>query len=175
MDIENVTIAARAVAEARRSSEAAAAALLVAKEHDAKIGARLDSLSEQKGVISARRESGDRRPDDGSVLALIAIDSEDLRALRLDAEAMVSSATDRAASANAVEAASVDGLRRAEDQAEQDALLAHAGKLDALLLETVARLKDVSRRLGDHGRPKYGPSKELALALRKLQAERLEL
>jgi len=69
----------------------------------------------------------------------------------------------------------VDGLRRAEDQAEQDALLAHAGKLDALLLKTVARLKDVSKRLDDNGHPKYGPSKELALAHRELQAERLEL
>jgi hypothetical protein len=53
--------------------------------------------------------------------------------------------------------------------------LAHAATLDTLMLDTVCKLNDLAKRLGDHGTPKWGPSKGLVLELRKLSAARHEL
>jgi hypothetical protein len=170
-----ITVATRHVAEAQQTSEACANALATAKKHQDKISSRVNELAEQRAGVVARRQTGDTQESDGSTLALIAADSEGLSALAVEAERIVGAALDRVNAARTLLLAAEAGLRRAQDHAEQDALLVHASKLDVLMLQTVCKLNDVSKRLGDQGTPKWGPSQGLALELRKLQALRREL
>lgn len=162
--------AARALAEATARREAASLALAGAEGHLGRVQRRIEVLEGEQAAIVARRACGEHAADDAERLAIIAADLEGLAGIRAEAEAAVTAARARHEAEQAAEAAARHLLERAEDKAAEERLVAHARRLDGLLVETLAQLAEIGQRLGRNGRPAWGPSSELWHALRRVQA-----
>jgi len=169
-----VVNAAHALAVARAHGERAAEDFAATVERRDLVQERIDALTRGRQRIIVRRQAGDHHPDDGATLALIAADLEGLAPMLVDAEAIASGANDRCATAQAAVRIAEQTLEGIEAFEAETSLIAHAIRLDQLLLETVRRFNAVRQRIGS-GTPKWGPSPALALELRKLQAARREL
>jgi len=167
----DVASAARAVAEAAAAIEESRPPLDAATAHRDKIAARLDALELERQEIIRRRASGDEHADDAGRLALIAADTEGLRALLAQAEQAVAAPRQAVEQAQGALASAKLAFTRASDEAEEAALVAHARHLDELLLATSRRLADVQARIG-RGRPLWVASETLAAAIRKLDLRR---
>jgi len=169
-----VVNAAHALAVASTHVEKASENFAATVERRDLVQERIDALTRGRQQIIGRRQAGDQHPDDGASLALIAADLEGLAPMLLDAEAITSDAKERCTAAQAAVRIAEQTLEGIEAFEAETALIAHASRLDQLLLETVRRFNAVRQRIGS-GTPKWGPSPALALELRKLQAARREL
>jgi hypothetical protein len=163
-----IVAAARQIATAVAEHEKAAAALDCALAARARIADRIAALDSTRAGIIGRRQRGEVLPDDGPSLCLIDADTQGLAAMTADADALVSDARGPVQAADQAIAAARQGLQQAEDEAAEVALVAHAAKLDALLLATVERLGGLNSRLR-RVRPAWCPSRPLTEALRRLQ------
>ena len=169
-----ISAAAHAVAEAEAAHAAAADALAQASTHTAHVRRRCDDLAAQRQAIVARRAAGDPQADDGAKLALIGADAEALVDLLREAEAAEAAARTPADAAQRSLAGARELLIRAEAEAEEEALIAHARQLDHLLLQTSAAIMTVSARLG-RPVPRWGASPDLRDRIRRIALLRQEL
>lgn len=166
-----IAAASKQVAAAERDHARAMKALTAAIGERDKRAGLLAGLNGQRAAVVARRQAGDRQPDDAAQLALLEADREGMNALLAEAEAAVALAQEPVNAAMQAVSVARHSLEQAVATAEEEALLAHAVVLDGLMLETVQRLE----RLRAGGNPKWGPSPELRLALRRLSSMRGEL
>jgi hypothetical protein len=171
VSLTEIEAAARALAEAAATVEEARAPLAAAQAHRDKIAARLDALEAQCVAIVSRRAAGDEQDDDGARLALIAADTEGLKGLLVQAEAALAAPRAIAEQAQRALASVKLASARAEAEAQEVALTAHATMLDQLLVTTLDRLSEASRGIG---RPthQWQPSRQLADAIRRLDLRR---
>jgi hypothetical protein len=172
--IAAIQSAAIALATARAKTEVTSAEFEQSCEREMQIASRIDILDSKRDQIIGRRQRGDQKPDDGVSLALIAADREGLAPLLRDAKSATAEVRNRCLATQSFVDAAVLALQQVEDQKSEADLIEHARRLDTLLLETVQRFNVVRKRVWG-GTAKWGPSKALALELRKLQAERNEL
>ncbi len=169
MTTSDIEGAARQVAVAAAASQKASAALAKAEAHRQRITDRITAKDAERAAIVSRRVRGKHDPDDAGALALIEADREGLSQMLVAADTDVAAAHGPAEQARQQHAAAQFTLQRAEDEAEEEALVAHAAHLDALLLATVGQLADIAARTG-RPRPAWAPSTELATALRRVMA-----
>jgi hypothetical protein len=169
-----VAAAAQALAAARSRLQKATALHEDATAKRAVIEGRIRSLETSRNEIIGRRQVGDCKVEDGPQLALIAADLEGLTALLGHAEAVVSDVTAPAEEARRALLFAEQHVQFVEDNMTEAALVEHARRLDGLMIQTVERINAIHKRRGS-GTPKWGPSRALALELRKLQAARHEL
>ena len=135
-----IAAGARALAEAESTLHHASGTLASADAARDNIDTRIADLVTQRAAIIIRRTSGDRQPDDGSRLALIAVDIDGLQAMIPDADAVSAAARLPVQTAqHAMEHARAK-LARTEAETMETALIEHACRLAGLLVETVERL-----------------------------------
>jgi hypothetical protein len=168
-----IQAAAAAVADAEVAFELAATEHGSAASETAKLRDRLADLEARRAEIVSRRQVGDCRADDGADLALIAADGEGLAALLAEAQAAETPLRQKADAATTALANARMLLQRAEDEAAEAQLIAHARRLDGLLLETISQLAEVGQRLG-RPVPPWGASPELREKLRRIGLLRRE-
>jgi UDP-N-acetylmuramyl pentapeptide synthase len=169
-----ITSMCAAIAEARSIAGAKAAALVSATSDRDQILGRVRALESERSTIASARTAGTSKPEDGARLALLALDLEALRALIPAADAAVETA--RAANhpaAQAVVAAEV-ALEREVDRETLRRLVEHAAAVDGALVKTVTAIAELSRKFG-LGRPCWVPSPELAIALHRLDLNRVNI
>lgn len=167
-----IEAAAEHLAQARAEEVRAAEAVAAATRACDNIRQRIAALEAERASITARRAAGEHDAEDGARLALIAADIEGLRALLADAENQLAEVRQPAEQAHKAAAAASAMLADTEKAAAIELLIAHANHLDALLLETVQQLGELT---GNSGRPAWGASQPLFTMLRRLAAGRGEL
>ena len=155
--------AAAILAEMKQAAEVASAALVEAEAGRTQVEDRIAKLEAERSAILVSRKAGLTNTDDGSRLALLAADIENLNELKAEADAAVAAARVhvQAATGHVNEAQRV--LNRERDAELLARLVEHAGKVDAIMLKTIRDIDEVSHRLGvSVGREKWCPSVALA-------------
>lgn len=167
-----IAAASRQLAAAEREHARALKSLTAAIGERNKRAGRVDVLHGEREAVVARRQAGDRQPNDAAQLLLLEADREGMNALLAEAEEAVAVAQAPVNASMQAMSTARQLLDQAVAAAEEEALLAHAVVLDGLMLETVQRLE---RLRAGAGQPKWGPSAELRAALRRLSSMRGEL
>ncbi len=176
-DIQVTTILpqARQVADAEARQQRAARQLEAATAELSTAQARTADLTTERASIVARRARGQVEPDDAGRLALLAADLEALAGIEAEALARVEAARGPYDLASTMVANARRALEHAEHEQAKAALLAYLRQLDTAMQAGIAELAVVQQQLGTAGVPAWGPSRELAQALRKVLAMRNEL
>jgi hypothetical protein len=170
MTTDTINAAAYEVSRAFANLQRVNADLATAEVEHGRIEARTAALDSKRREIVSRRQAGDARPNDGADLELIAADREGLSSILVEAEAAVGAAQKLVQKAKQALNEAQRGMQIVEDSAALDQLVAHAGRLDALLLATAGQISETQARLGHTGRPVWAPNPELFRVLRKLTA-----
>lgn len=163
----------RRLAEAAVAQAKTGAAIKAAEKRHDRLSGRIADLEGERGAVVDRRASGQREENDGSRLALIAVDIERLRNLRTSANQDWTAA--RLAHDSAVRELQSAQLMLAQDKAVMSALTIYLGELDAAMSTALGELDTVVARLGLNGIPVWGATRPLYLHLRKLAGMRGEL
>jgi len=163
-----IKTAASALTAAKQTSKTAAATLAEANDNRAQVASRIAALEAERGAIIAERGAGKVCPDHGTRLALIAADLEGLAELLAEADATVSAARAASQSASGHVATAQRALDREADTETLSRLVAHAEKVDGILLGTIQEINAACGRLGrPAGREPWVPSVQLAEALQR--------
>jgi len=159
--------AAYRIADSTARVAAAETACKAASEHEATIKARLDALHEKRSAISARRQAGQTHAEDGSDLALIAVDGEALEGLARDAAGVTKQHAYALAAArkDLVNGKQLLALVQARATLESEA--EHLAALEAETLASVGRLAAAQAATKDY-RPIYRPREALYSAITRL-------
>lgn len=171
--IENPALqaAAHQVARAEAEVDRTLQPLAAANAQCDRLQARLAELDRQCATLLARRQAGEVHADDASSLSLIDADRAGLSELLREADDAVAAARKPHEDAKNALASARYQLGRAEAEAEEAALVAHAGQLESRVLETVRRLDDVRKRLGG-GRPAWAPSPAIVGEFNRLRLQK---
>ncbi len=165
-----ITAAAGAIAAATARLDTATVALAEAEKSATNVRARTTALEAERQAIVQRRANGQHEEGDAGRLALIAADLEGLMPLRAEAEAAVTVARQKVEAGEGQSAYARQQFARAEAEAQLAALVEHAQKLDAIMLQTIERITTTAAQIGATGRPPFAPSVALVQAVRRLAA-----
>lgn len=166
---KRIQAAAQALAAAQANQKKAAEDVAAADAARRQVTDRLEALEAERSAIIAKRRGGESDADDGPRLALIGADLEGLRGMLPDADRVLAAAQVPANdAAQAVQTAQYS-LRQLEMELSEEALVEHARKLDGLLQDTLAQLRELHAPLG-RGKPVWAPSRELWSEMRRLAA-----
>jgi len=132
------------------------------------VESRLCSAAVTRADILTRRQTGAEMPDDGETVALLDLDSEGLRSLLADAQAIVGQRRGPVAECRALVARAAGELQLAEDRALLAALTVRADRLTVQMSDTLTRLDEARQRCGQ--RPTWSPGVTLYRQIRKAAA-----
>lgn len=139
-----------------------------ARQAEQRIIDRIANLDARRAAIGARRADGELRHGDAGEVELIGLDRAELENMRVEAAEMADHTGTAEQQAEQAVAAARQQLARAEHATEEQELAAHAAALGLVLIETVKRMNECSKALGNH-RAAWQPSEELKEKLRRLQ------